>query len=123
MWAGLPDPLGPSQALKDVDPEIEALRVMIDAWDEAFNKPDALRLEKVPKPYKLSDVIAKSQSSDEGAAKLRDALNYVCSEKVTSLRLSGWLRRNRDRIIDGRRFVLAEHDSTSKIGKWKLETC
>lgn len=114
MWAGLPDPLGTSQALKDVDPEIEAMRMMIDAWNEAF---------KAGGSHKLSDVIAKSGSVEAGAAKLKDALNYICSEKITSRRLAGWLRRNRDRIIDGRRFVLAAHDNDSKVGMWKLEKC
>lgn len=116
MWAGLPDPLLSSQALKDIDPDIEGIRMMFDAWRKAF---DPINLY----PLKVSSIIEKADSSEPGAAQLKDALNFITWEKISSKRVAGWLRSNRDRIVDGYRITMAGHDSVSGVGLWKLVRC
>jgi putative DNA primase/helicase len=118
VWLGLPDPLVAAEGLRDQDPDIEAMRLLYTSWHAKFGSS----------PVVVADVVAAGMetspmSGDYRNPDLRDSLQLICAEKPNSRRLSGWLRRHQDRIVDG--LTVKQHgmDSHSKVAKWAVLAC
>ncbi|MBL8450266.1 MAG: hypothetical protein JNM32_10125 [Dechloromonas sp.] len=113
VWLGLPDPLASAEALRDSDPDLEAIRMLMDAWRAKFAS-DWVR---------LADVVdaAMARTGDiYHNPDLYDSLQIACSEKPNSKRLGNWLRKHHGRIVDSALFVKSGPDSHSKVAKWRL---
>jgi putative DNA primase/helicase len=119
LWLGYPDPLGGAEALRESDPDLEAMRALFSAWLEipSLNKPCTVaEIIKVGMEYMLG-------GGDSACPELRDALQLVCSEKVNSRRLGIWLRNHRDRIVDGMQLIRAGDDGHAKVAMWRIVKC
>ncbi len=116
VWAGFPDPLQPAEALRETDPDLETTRALFAAWRAMFEDT----------PTTVQEAIAKAREShprfDGGTevanGELRDAIQGAAGDKMDSRRLGGWLRRHKDRIVDGLQLQQAASDSHAKVARW-----
>lgn len=115
LWLGLPDPLRPAEALRDQDPDMDAMRLLFAAWMSAFGSDPKSAADVVATGMRASDLVMPSTSGE-----LYDALQLVCSEKPNTRRLGGWLRAHRDRIIDGMQLRQVGRDGHLKVMKWSI---
>lgn len=112
-WLGLPDPLTTSEALRENDPDLEATRLLLASWHATFGS----------RPQTAADVVAVAMETAPMSGyrmnpDLYDALQVVCSEKPNSRRLGDWLRRHRDRRVDGFAIYSSGTDGHRKVTKW-----
>ena len=124
VWHGMPDPLKSAETLRELDPELEATAMLVDAWHRIFQD----------NAVKAGDVIeqARAKVNDGGDnwvlqnQDLNDALHFVCQDnggqdKINARRLGNWLRKSRDFIVNGKRIVQAGRDSHANTMQWKVE--
>lgn len=119
LWLGYPDPLGGAEALRESDPDMEAMRALFGAWLDApaLNKPCTVtEIVKVGMEYLPG-------GGDSAYPELRDALQLVCSEKVNTRRLAIWLRYHKDRIVDGMQLTQGRYDNHLKVATWRVVRC
>jgi len=119
LWLGYPDPLGGAEALRESDPDLEAMRALFSAW---------LDIRALNKPCTVAEIVKVGMEYMPGGGEssypdLRDALQLVCSEKVNSRRLGIWLRNHRDRIVDGMQLQRAGDDGHAKVATWRIIQC
>ncbi len=120
VWLGLPDPLESAETLRELDPELEAATMMVEAWHRVFQSS----------AIKAADLIeaTKQQVRDGGGdwvdrnTDLREALDTICQDHVNPRRLGNWLRKNRDFIVGGKRITQAGKDSHANTILWRVET-
>ena len=114
LWLELPDPLKASEALRDQDPDLDAMRLLYAAWMDVLGS----------KPVSVAEVITAGMSAGHpdisANSELYDALQLVCSEKPNTRRLGYWVRSHRDRIVDGMQLKQAGKDTNSKVMKWTI---
>jgi len=121
VWLGLADPLLTCEDLREQDPDLEGMRLLFNAWFENFGET----------PTRGSDVLAAALATrlhpGDGDyfvnPDLRDAIQIICAEKLTSRRLGGWLRAHRDRIVDGFHLEHGGTDGHDKVVRWRLVKC
>lgn len=118
LWLETPDPLGGAEALRESDPDLEAMRALFSAW---------LDIPMLDKACTVSEVIKAGMDylpgGDAACPELRDALQLVCSEKVNSRRLGIWLRNHRDRIVDGMQLLRVGENGHAKVATWRIMKC
>lgn len=122
IWLGYADPIDVQEEVRQEDPILQNLKQMMTAWENAF----------IDKPQLLRDVIRTAEAihgGDGAMATSRDYINVELREAVVSacggerqmgaLKLAGWLRRNKNRKVLGRKFVISSrgHDQVM----WALE--
>jgi putative DNA primase/helicase len=118
LWLGYTDPLGGAEALRDADPDMEAMRALFNAWldiSELQNGCTVADIIKVGNDYMVG--------GDPSYPDMRDALQLVCSEKINSRRLGYWLRSHKDRIVDGIQLLRVGEDGHAKVARWKVIKC
>lgn len=108
VWAGLPDP------------DLEVTRALFAAWraaygNEAATVADALSQARASMPRFDGNV-------DPVYPELRDALHAICGERLEARRAGGWLRRHRNRIVDGLQLLQVENDTHAKVARWAVRT-
>ncbi len=108
IWLGLEDPCASLADLAKEDPERIELVRFIAAWETAFGNEGYTAREAVDRARSTGPF-----PSDEPIAL---ALREVCRDRDGQLnprRLSSWLHKHADRIVDGKRIVRAgEKDHT-----------
>lgn len=116
VWLGLPDPMKASEGLREQDPDLEGMRLLLSAWSDVFK--DAAT---------AAEVVAAGMDSktdrEHPHPELRDALQMVCSEKPNTRRLGYWLRAHRDRIVDGMQIKSGRADGPTKVVRWRVVSC
>lgn len=113
-WLGLADPLLSSDELRAADPDMECMRLLFAAWRDEFGT----------RPVTAAEVVSSSTSVGQSANDdLRDALQLACAEKPNTRRLSGWLRRHKDKILDGLQLKQNGIDGNKKVAKWQVLEC
>lgn len=117
-WLGLPDPLKASEGLREMDPDLEGMRLLLGAWFDEFGDHNIAAADVVAAGMKVIPF-----SSDYENPELRDALQLICAEKPNTRRLGYWLRAHRDRIVDGMQIKQSTRDEHTKIAKWKVTKC
>lgn len=115
VWLGLPDPLKASESLREQDPDLESMRLLLGAWRDAFQD----------KPKTAAELVAAGMivSDDYGYPELRDALQLVCNEKPNARRLGYWLRRHQNRIVDAMQLkqdIVVGHGG---VARWVVTNC
>lgn len=115
-WLGLPDPLGPAERLRDDDPDLESARNLLTNIRAAFGEHGVT----------VAEIIRSAQEFDgtgrHAYPDLHDAVEVVCAERISGRRLGGWLRRHRDRIVDGLQLLRIEGDSHQKVARWLVRS-
>lgn len=115
VWLGLPDPLRPSETLRDDDPELAAMRALFAAWRELFKDKAVTVAEVVEAGMDRGPMSGSPVNAD-----LFDSLQVACAEKPNARRLGNWLRQRHNRIVDGMQLVRAGMDGHAKVAKWKV---
>lgn len=118
VWLGLPDPLKASESLRESDPDLEGMRLLLGAWCAAFNNIPKTAAELVAAGIAGSHMTGEYDHPD-----LRDALQLVCNEKPNARRLGYWLRRHQDRIVDGMQVKQSGSEGHSKVARWTVLNC
>lgn len=106
IWLGLTDPLSPSETLRETDPDFASQRELYSAWFKLYKTTHQTAAEII------------CGADDE----LKEVLNSVCFDKLTSRVFAGWLRRHKGRIVDELKLE-SSLDSHTKIHKWYLTKC
>lgn len=117
-WLGLPDPLKASEGLREQDPDLEGMRLLLSAWCAAFGSEPKTAAELAAAGMSYRPV-----SDTYEFQELRDALQLVCREKPNASRLGYWLRRHQDRIVDGMQVKQSGSDGHAKVARWTVLNC
>lgn len=118
IWAGLADPLEASEGLREQDPDLEATRALFAAWRSIFGDRPVTAAEVAQEANRAAPRFDDDALPD--SPELVQALQVICAEKITSRRLGNWLRRHRDRVIDGLRLQRAGDDTDAKVARWRI---
>jgi hypothetical protein len=116
IWLGMVDPLNTSSAMRDLDPDLEITRQLYSAWREIFADEAVTAAQIVSRALEY-----QAHAQQHAHPELHDALQQVCSEKINTRRLAGWLKRHRDRIVDDNRLVMSGADNHAKVARWKVQ--
>jgi len=116
-WLGLPDPLKASEGLREQDPDLEGMRLLLGAWSDSFED----------KPKTVAELMAAIAPGGEvnvvKRGNLNDALQLICYEKPTSRKVGNWLRSHKDRIVDGMKVKQLGNDGHTKVARWQVVPC
>jgi len=119
IWLNQPDPLQPSEGLREIDPDIQTTRALFAAWCDTF--PDGTTTANALRTARKMN--HRFDGEDELThPELRDAIQMAIGDKLDSRALSRWLRRHRDRIIDGLTLHQGE-DLHAKVARWQVRKC
>lgn len=120
VWLGLPDPLGPAQGLREIDPDYQATRSLFHQWFELFGVRGATSAEAITAARK--QLSRADGGVDWKHPELREVLQQVASDRLDSRTLSAWLRRHRDRIVSGYSLRQGE-DIHGHVARWTVIDC
>ena len=111
LWLGYPDPTASVFEAMAEDPDRETLARLIDAWSGAFGKSEAM----------VRDAVGRASDFHLHGAELQEVLQDIAGERgeVNRRKLGWWIRRHAGRIVDGRRFVRAQGNSSAE--RWRVE--
>lgn len=117
VWLGMADPLKASESLREQDPDMEGMRLLLASWCATFKSEAKTAAELVAAGMAGSHMTGEYDHPD-----LRDALQLVCNEKPNARRLGYWLRRHQDRIVDGMQVKQAGSDRLN-VARWQVLNC
>lgn len=117
VWLGMPDPLQASESLREQDPDLEGMRALLSGWYDAFGDRAVTAAEVVEAGMETTAM------HDRRRPEIYEALQLVCVEKPNARRLGIWLRRHRDRIVNGVQVRAAEGDKHAKVARWRVVRC
>jgi putative DNA primase/helicase len=110
IWAGAEDPMATTIRLRaDADIDLDGLRSALKSWKRAFAEPVT--------------AAAALEYAREKDRELLDSLSRLCdcsTEKLDSRRLGYSLRRYRDRVVGGLRFIRPDSDADN-TSMWTVE--
>jgi putative DNA primase/helicase len=120
VWLGLTNPLDASESLREQDPDLEGMRLLLGAWCDAG--------DEFQKPKTASELVhaATTAGGDLDTTKresLNDALQLICYEKITTRKVGNWLRSHKDRIVDGIKVEQVGTDGHAKVARWRVVKC
>jgi hypothetical protein len=108
VWAGLPDPASMRDQIFDSDPKKDELRTIMMMWERAFKF----------EPKSTSDI--SNTITNEISDLHKKFIEVACRAGQWSSKSVGWwLRGNRHKIVDGKRFTSEVGDH--KVQLWRLE--
>jgi putative DNA primase/helicase len=121
-WLGEADPVIVMDDTRRADPQLQNLRVMMEAWLKAiFTQMSAQRVAETAQARDLAT--HNLENPDLHAACLAVARGKA--GEIDSSRLGYWLRRNKDRVLalsDGAQYRFAKSDTTTAgLAWWWLE--
>lgn len=120
VWLGLPDPLEPAEGLRDIDPDLQACRTLFQVFVDIFGPRGATTAELIAAARKHNPRF--DGDSEPAHPELREVLQFIATDRLDSRRLGWWLRRHRDRIIDGLSLRQGT-DHHAKVAKWTVVEC
>lgn len=112
VWLGLPDPLTNAERVRADNPERERNSAILAALPS--------------QPWTAQEIARRfDNASSFGATLDQDFVDALSSFRHKGGRFDThgfgyWCRKNRDRIIDGRRLVQAGEDSHAKVVRWQV---
>ncbi len=118
LWLGLPDPLAPAQSLRIADPDMEATGQLLRAWHAEFGGRAVTAAEVL-----TAGRLTAPTNGGLMRPELHEALTLVTAEKLTSRRLTSWLRAHQGRIVDSLKVQEVGRDAHSKSATWSVQEC
>jgi len=112
LWLGIADPTESVFSAMAEDPDRDMLLRLLDAWMQAFGRTAAM----------VRDVMRRTMSpSNNENAELRDVLLEIAGERgdINPRKLGWWIRRHAGRIVDGKRIVRSEGNTSAE--RWRVE--
>ena len=110
VWANADDPMDTTRRIRaEADTDLEGLRASLTTWKRAFTDP-----------VTASVAVRHARENDAELLDALAALGGCSTDRVDSQRVGYALRRCRDRVVGGLRFVKAEDDSR-KTSRWTVE--
>lgn len=112
LWLGVADPTESVFAAMAEDPDRDMLLRLLDAWMLAFGKTAAMVRDAMRRTL--------SPGNDENA-ELRDVLLEIAGERgdINPRKLGWWIRRHAGRIVEGKRIVRSEGNTSAE--RWRVE--
>lgn len=122
VWLGLPDPVETTEAAREDDPELSALRDVVTGWAAVIGGREATVREVLEVATSRAESVM-GEPSDFQYPDFREALLAVAGFKgsIDGTRLGNWLRARAGRIVDGRRIQKGSRDSHTKLAKWWVQ--
>ena len=119
LWLGLEDPRQTAELYRDLDPDVENSRAVLNAWHSKWGETDQSAAGVVKAATaRLRDIDGKDIGPENPA--LHDALVAVCAEKTNPRRFGGWLKSHRGRIVDDLQLVHGAYNTHDKKLFWKV---
>jgi putative DNA primase/helicase len=118
VWLGQADPCLTKGKIERDDPQKRNLKIIVTLWNAIYND----------KPVKVSELAADCNDSidkketDSDVYELAQILLEASGSRgklLDNKAVGKWLSRNKDRVIDGKKFILCPL-STKKINSWQL---
>lgn len=119
MWSGLPDPLAPTLAIQDDDPDRAGMRALYAAWRDAYGDT-VVTASKIVEDATRSIPRMDGQGRDHDYPDLHDAIAQLCGSQPNARQLGYRLRHFRGRIADGLRLDHAGRSGPSKSAGWQV---
>lgn len=119
VWAGLPDPLGPTTEIRADDPDRMAMAAIFAAMHERY-------AERIVTSADIIDDAQRGAPRYDGGGfepeypALNDAVRHACGTRVDSRHLGAVLRRYRGRIADGLRLDGVARHGPTKVTGWQV---
>ena len=113
MYYGEPDPIASADVLREIDPDLEAMRLMFSAIHSKYDNKD------VTASQIIDDGLA-TLSGIYTAPDLHDALELTCGGRIDPRRLGNWLRVHANRIVDGLQLQRWRQDGQAKVARWRV---
>lgn len=110
VWLGCKDPVASLQALEQDDPQRQELLQVITAWRKAVGGDEQT----------ATQIIQQAEHIENSA--LKEALRGVAQDRggsISARRLSYWLKRYTDRIVDGKKFTRCR--DRDHVAVWRVE--
>jgi putative DNA primase/helicase len=110
VWAGATDPCETIERARETDPELEALIVLMAAWEMVIG----------PRKTTVKELISTATGSGKNADVLRDALLEVAGDgsAISSRKLGSYLAAVKDRIVRGR--CVEKTKYRGNVSGWRL---
>lgn len=119
IWLGEADPCATMDAVRDADPKLEALTMVIQQWHEV------LGCRRVSVKEIIDAAVEQRTTAAFGRAEFvhpefREVLLVVAGDggAISSRRLGKWIGANKNRIVGGLKFVA--DGTVSGLARWRL---
>ena len=123
VWLGMADPWTSTEAAREDDPELSALRDILGGWADAIGIGEPVPVRKVVETANAKDV-----SYDDGPAPwkwpdFRANLSQIAGTRgiVDPIRLGRWLLGREGRIVNGLRFKRGKIDARTRSVQWLVQ--
>jgi putative DNA primase/helicase len=119
VWLGCADPYLTKRKIDLEDPDKTSLKVVLKLWEPIYGN-------EMKKASELASDCNKAIASGENESdryELAQAFMEVTTNRsklLDSISLGYWLRRNKDRIMDGHKIIKCPSSSVKSIGNWQL---
>ena len=112
LWLGCADPTDSVYTAMADDPDRETLARLLTAWQSVFDN----------RPVMVRDAVRRAGSIDDPDRALRDVLQDIAEERgeINRRKLGWWIKRQRGRIVDGRRFIRTTGNQSAVA--WRVES-
>lgn len=122
IWLGEADPCATMEQVRDADPRLEALTMVVEQWQAVLGE------RRVSVKEVIDAAVEQRQTGFIGRPEfvhpdLREALLVVAGDggAISSRRLGKWLAGNQNRIVDGMKIV--SDGILTGIARWRLTNC
>ena len=121
VWLGLPDPVATMETAREDDPELNALRDVLNGWTEVIGKREAT-VREVLEVATTRTHSEMGEPTDYAHPDFREALLAVAGFKgsIDATRLGNWLRARDGRIVSGLRIRKGKPDPHAKGIRWSV---
>lgn len=121
VWLGLPDPVETTEAAREDDPELSALRDILSNWSRVIgDQPTTIRTAVETATSRTTSQMG--EPTDYANPDFREALLAVSGFKgsIDASRLGNWMRAREGRIVNGLRIKKGTPDPHSKGIRWSI---
>lgn len=120
VWLGVGDPLEPAQGLREIDLDHQTTRALLHQWFTLFGGRGATSAEAIT-------AARRSRQRFDGGIdwehpELREVLQQIAGDRLETRTLSAWLRRHKERIVDGLALRQGE-DHHGHVARWTVIEC
>lgn len=111
MYFGEPDPILSANVLREIDPDLESMRLMFSAIHTKYEDREVTA-------SKIIDDGLATYTGIYTSPDLHEALELTCGGRIDPRRLGNWLRVHANRIVDGRQLRRCAKDDRSGVALW-----
>lgn len=121
LWLGARDPLAPSEALREDDPDRSAMRALFGAIRATYGS-EAVTAAQIAEDATRASPRYDGGGRDHDNPDLHDAIEQIAGGKPNARALGYALRRYRGRMVDGYVLEAAGPTGRAKVQGWRVRS-